>query len=85
MKGGRFTMQMPDPQPWTRWDEIKQRVGNVRRMLMFAWQAARYDSGLFAVVLFNSCRDEGDGLIGAVMLDGRRIDPEGIMETEDAK
>jgi hypothetical protein len=85
VKGGRFEFKMPNPQPWTRWDEVKQRFGNVRRMLMFAWLAARYDSALFALVLFNSCRDAGDGLIAATMLDGRRIDPEGIMEDADAK
>jgi hypothetical protein len=76
------TFQMPDPQLWTRWDEIKQRAGNVRRMLMFAWLAATNDSAVFAVVMFNSCRSAGDGLMGAVMMDGRRIDPEGIMQDD---
>jgi hypothetical protein len=80
LASGRF--QMPNARPWTRWDEIKQRVGNVRRMLMFAWLAATNDSATFAVVFFNCCRDEGDGLIATVMMDGRRIDPEGIM-TDD--
>jgi hypothetical protein len=58
---------------WTRWDEIKQRAGNVRRMLIFAWLAATNDSALFAMVLFNSVRDEGDDLIHSVtMWDGKR-------------
>jgi len=82
MRGGHYQYQMPNARPWTRWDEIKQRIGNVRRMLMFAWLAARYDSATFAIVLFNSCRDAGDGLIAATMIDGRRIDPDGIMEAE---
>lgn len=70
--------QMPDAQPWTVLDEIGQRLGNVRRMLAFAWMAATTDSALFAVVFVNSARSAGDGLIAAVMHDGRRIDPEGL-------
>ena len=49
-----------NPVPWTRYDEITQRLGNCRRMLVFAWLALRYDSMMFATVLLNCSRQQGD-------------------------
>lgn len=76
--------KVPDGAPWTAWDEIRQRIGNVRRMLMFAWLAARHDSTAFAVVFYNSVRDAGDGLIAVTMKNGTRVDPERIHDLERA-
>lgn len=64
----------PNPERWTRRDEIKQRVGNCRRMLVFAWLALRWDSMTFATVLMNCARAEGDGLIANVVANWK---PEG--------
>ena len=62
-------------QPWTTRDEVRQRLGNCRRFLYFAWLALTTDSALFAAVFINSARDEGDGIITSItMHDGRRID-----------
>lgn len=71
----RMTYKNPDALPWTWRDEIPQRIGNVWRMLTFAWLAARYDSMTFAVVFMNCARDVGDGHIAVVMKNGRVIDP----------
>ncbi len=60
---------------WSRWDEARQRVGNCRRFLGLAWLSLWSDSTLLAAVIFNSVRDEGDGLITRLtMKDGRRVD-----------
>lgn len=74
------TYLLPDKGNWTRWDEVKQRVGNCRRMLVFAWVGLTTDSTLFAVVFVNSVRDLGDGLISVTLKDGTKIDPENITE-----
>ena len=64
-----------DEGPWTRWDEVKQRVGNCRRFLVWAWMALWYDSTMFAAVFMNASRSEGDMLISRiVMKDGREFD-----------
>ena len=69
------TYKVPDEGPWTRWDEIRQRLGNCRRMLAMAWWALRYDSVLFATCVFNSVRDEGDLTISRIVLkSGREFD-----------
>lgn len=56
---------------WTRREEMRQRIGNVRRMLKFAWLAAQYDSAVFAAVFINAARSEGDDLIAYVKRNGR--------------
>ena len=58
----------PDAKPWTRRDELRQRLLNCRLMLTFAWLALRSDSAMFASVLLNSARSEGDGLIARVTM-----------------
>lgn len=76
MQTGRYTVRLTNrnAKPWTRWDEIRQRAGNVHRMLFFAWLALRYDSATFAAVFVNSARDAGDGLIARMtMASGRDI------------
>jgi hypothetical protein len=74
----RFSWDIPNAQTWTRWDEFKQRVGNCRRMMLFAWLALTTDSATFHIVLVNVFRSAGDGWIAATMKNGRRIDPMGI-------
>ena len=80
MNTRRYAYQNPNARNWSAWDEIKQRVGNCRRMLLFAWLALTCDSATFCLVLLNVFRSAGDGLIAATMKDGRRIDPMGIDE-----
>lgn len=64
----------PDARPWTRRDEIRQRAVNCWNMLKMAWLAVRSDSGLFAAVLLNCARSEGDGLISKMtMRSGQEI------------
>lgn len=75
----RDTYSLPDTGAWTRWDEIKQRFGNCRRMLVFAWIGLTTDSTMFAVVFVNSARELGDGLIAVTLKDGTKVDPDRIM------
>lgn len=64
-----------DEGPWSRWDEIKQRLGNCKRFLVWAWLSLWYDSTLFAAVFLNASRQEGDAMIARiVMKDGRDYD-----------
>ncbi len=57
---------------WTRRAEVKQRIGNCRRFLSWAWLALWTDSAMFAAVFLNCARDEGDLVISRiVMADGR--------------
>ena len=59
---------------WTRSCEVRQRLCNCYRFMRFAWLSLWTDSTLLAAVVFNSVRDEGDGLITRLtMKDGRRI------------
>lgn len=74
----KVTYRIPDAGLWTRWDEIKQRIGNCRRLLVFAWLGLTTDSTVFAVVLVNAFRTMGDGLISVVTKEGEVIDPDGI-------
>lgn len=69
-----YRYEFPGARDWSRWDEVKQRFGNMSAMLWFAWVALRMDSATFAIMLTNSVRDLGDGLISVVMKDGREID-----------
>lgn len=65
---------MPDNGPWTKWDEVKQRIGNCQRFIIWAWLALWTDSTLFAAVFLNATRQEGDAFIsGIVMKDGREF------------
>lgn len=71
----RSTFHNPHAKPWSRCDEARQRVGNCRRLLRFAWTALWTDSTLFAMVLVNSVRDVGDVMITKIVTeDGREID-----------
>jgi hypothetical protein len=61
-------------QVWSTLDEVRQRLGNFWRLIALALLALRVDSHLFAAVMLNAVRDEGDGLITRIERDGRRID-----------
>ena len=74
----RLTYKLPGPERWSRWDEIKQRIGNCRGMLTLAWLALSSDSAMFSVVIVNSSRRLGDGLIAAAMANGTLVDPDGL-------
>lgn len=64
----------PDAKPWTRRDEIRQRLVNFRNLAYMAWLALWSDSAMFAAVFVNMARKEGDGLIASMtMKSGRDI------------
>lgn len=72
----KATYTNPEAAPWTRRDEVRQRLGNCARFIYFAWLALRTDSTLFAAVFINSARSEGDLVIGEVIMrGGRKIEP----------
>jgi len=61
-------------QTWTKRDEVRQRLGNCRRFLGLAWLSLWSDSTVLAAVIFNSVRDEGDGIITQLtMKNGRCV------------
>lgn len=62
----------PSARPWTRRDEVRQRIGNCWRMLIFAWLALRYNSALFSGVFLNVARQEGDLMISKIVMHGGR-------------
>ncbi len=59
----RVNLADPNAPPWTRTDEVRQRIKNVVSMLRLTWFAMRYPAHLFALVLLNLARSEGDALI----------------------
>ena len=79
----KITRVMPSSPPWTRTDEVRQRIGNCYRFLWFAWQSLVTDSTVLAVVMCNSMRAARDPLIAVTTRDGRRIDPDSIGEMPD--
>jgi len=69
MIGMKATYTNPDADPgkWTRRDEIRQRIGNCKRFLAFAWLSLWWDSTIFAAVFFNCARSEGDAMISRIV------------------
>lgn len=65
---------IPGAKPWTRREEVRQRLSNFRAMLLMAWWALRHDSFDFATIFVNACRDEGDKMIANVERRGVRMD-----------
>jgi len=74
----REVYEMTNTRDWTKLDEFKQRIGNCKRFLVFAWLSLITDSATFAIVFVNSVAANRSELIATVMRDGRRIDPDNI-------
>lgn len=79
----KVDMRRDGLEPWTRQDEFWQRLRNAKNMAYFAWLALRYDSALFACVLFNSCRYERDAVIGSIMIGAKEIKVEELSGGSD--
>lgn len=60
-----------DGNEWSYWDEMKARFRTCNAMLQLAWMSLWTPSALFAAIIFNVCRQEGEDIITGLKIRGK--------------